>query len=405
MGEGRWGTPGHRDWLLAEAERQFGFFRGSLVPGRGLAVLDLAGEPISGAAQELHTVTRLVHAYALGQVMGAGGAAEIVDRGIEELWSRHRDPVHGGYVWAVDEGGIRDGRKLAYGHVFVLLAAASALEVGHPRADALLADVAEVLETRFWDEVPGRFADEWARDWAPFSTYRGMNANMHGVEALMAAHEATGEAAFLTRAARIAAFFTGEMAPAHGWRIPEHYGADWRVDEDYAGDPVFRPPGTTPGHALEWARLILQLWDLGGRPGDGTVETARRLTRQALADGWDPERGGLVYTVGADGRVDRAERYWWPVTEGIGALAALMKADPRTEDALWYDRLWSFAESHLIDAPRGGWFPELGPDNRPACRQFAGKPDIYHSLQAALYPLTGGLSRPFAGLRALRRPV
>ena len=71
---------------------------------------------------------------------------------MEFLWNGHRDATNGGYVWGV--GG--DDRKQAYGHAFVLLAASSAKLVGHPDADRLLADVTEVLKTRFWEDEARR---------------------------------------------------------------------------------------------------------------------------------------------------------------------------------------------------------------------------------------------------------
>lgn len=79
------------------------------------------------------------------------------------------------------------------------------------------------------------------------------------------------------------------------------------------------------------------------------------------------------------------------MTEGIGALAALIKLDPRPEDEAWYRRLWRFADDRLIDHDRGGWFPEPGGPAPGA--QFQGKPDIYHALQADLFPLVPDLSR------------
>ena len=190
-----------------------------------------------------------------------------------------------------------DGRKLAYGHVFVLLAGASAKMAGHPDADALISDVSATLDQHFWDDEHGLFIDEWNRDWTPFSTYRGMNANMHGVEAMLTAFEATGQEVFLNRAGRILDFFTRKIAPDHNWRLPEHYTADWQVDPTYAGDPMFRPAGTTPGHSFELGRLLLQYWDLIGRPEDSSPTHARRLIEQALTDAWDWERGGLAYTL------------------------------------------------------------------------------------------------------------
>lgn len=393
--------PEHRAWLRHEAGRQFDFFRASLNPAGGFWTLGYDGAPLPDPLQELHTTTRMVHSYALGAKLGVPGAAEIVDHGMRYLWEHHRDRAHGGYVWGVADGEVADGRKLAYGHVFVLLAGASAKEVGHPDADRLIGDVSDVLERHFWEEGPGLFCDEWNRDWTPMSTYRGMNSNMHGTEALLGAFEATGEALFLARAGRILEKFTGQLPPAHGWRIPEHYTADWKVDAAYSGNPMFRPAGTTPGHSFEFARLLLQWWDLAGRPAGDAPQRARHLVDQALADAWDKKRGGFAYTLDFDGRVALPMRFWWPVTEAIGAVATLLKQEPRAQDDDWYRKMWTFAEDRLIDKERGGWFPELGEDDRPAITLFKGKPDIYHSIQAALFPLAPGLSRHMAGLGAL----
>jgi sulfoquinovose isomerase len=247
--------PAHRRFLIRDALAALQFFDASAGGDGPFRMLDRAGQPLP-APLELHVTTRLVHSYALGHLAGRADGAGIIDRGMDLLWRRHRDAQHGGFVWSVQDGEVADGTKLAYGHVFVLLAASSARLAGHPDADRLLADIAQVLQDRFWDDSVGLFRDEFARDWQPFSTYRGMNANMHGVEALLAAHEATGEGEYLRRAGRILDFFIAGQAAGNGWRIPEHYDDRWCPDPGYEGNPMFRPAGTTPGHSVEMARPV-----------------------------------------------------------------------------------------------------------------------------------------------------
>ena len=393
--------PDHRAWLAAQADAQLEFFAASLTTQPGFATLDHNGRPLSDTTQELHTTTRLVHSYALGQLWGHAGAERIVDHGLGYLRSHHRDAEHGGYLWALDGRDIKDDRKLAYGHMFVLLAAATAKMAGHEGADQLLDDVSDVLDQQYWEDDAGLYSDERNRDWTPFSTYRGMNANMHGVEALLTAYEATADATYLSRAGRILDFFTGHIAPQNGWRLPEHYTKNWEIDRAYSGDPMFRPAGTTPGHSFELGRLLLQYWDLKGRPESTEPATARHLIQQALDDAWLPE-GGFAYTLNFDGTVDRASRFWWPVTEAIGAVAALIKLERRTEDEIWYRKLWAFADTHFIDHTQGGWFPEIDKSGAVTSTIFAGKPDIYHALQACLFPLADGLSRHAAKLKSSR---
>ena len=209
---------------------------------------------------------------------------------------------------------------------------------------------------------------------------------MHLTEALMAAFEATNDATYLSMAERVAARIVGANAAANDWRLPEHFSSDWRVDKDYAGSPMFRPYGTTPGHSLEWSRLLLQLWELGGRKLDWLPDAAKSLFAQAVANGWDHMSGGFYYTLGWDGLPRIRDRYWWPCCEGIGAAAFLnaIFGDPLYED--WYRRIWSFAATRFIDREHGGWRAQVDDALRPNSDPFFGKVDIYHSLQACLIP-------------------
>ncbi|MBK4215233.1 AGE family epimerase/isomerase [Paracoccus caeni] len=394
----QWGTKEHRDWLIEDAGQQFAFYRGSLNPDGGFDYLDDDGRPLPDQVHELHATGRMVHSFALGHAAGLVGDTVMIDHGLDALWNRHRDAEHGGYVWSFGaDGQVADGSKLAYGHAFVLLAAAGAKVLGHPDADRLLDDITEVIDRRYWDAPTGRMREEYARDWSEISDYRGMNANMHSTEAFLAAFEATGERLFLDRALGLIRFFVGEMGAANGWRLPEHFDLNWQPDPDYEGNPMFRPAGTTPGHAFEWARLAVQAWDLDGRRDGDLLDWAKSLYHQARADGWKPDDGGsVVYTVDQQGRVLRDNRYWWPVTEAIGTAAVLIKTG---EDLAGdYKGYWDSACAHFVDEDRGGWYPDQHRDGV----QFSGKPDIYHSIQAVLFPLVpeiSGLTRALEKVR------
>ena len=398
----RWlDDPVHQKFLMNDVHRQFTFFDKSLKADGSFDVLDIHGTALPHAGQELHTTTRLIHSYSLGMAIGHPQSDRMVDAGMAYLWHKHRDQQYGGFFWSVDEKNILDDVKLAYGHVFVLLAASSAKLAGHPEADRLLTDVAEILDRHYWDDQAGLYRDEFTRDWQPFSTYRGMNANMHAVEAMLGAFEATGEPLWLDRAGRILNFFTKQIAPAYDWRLPEHYHENWQVDPDYSGNPMFRPAGCTPGHSFELSRLMLQHFDLSGRTDTTAVKRASCLVMQAFKDAWLPN-GGLAYTVRLDGSIDIAARYWWPITEAIGVLATLQKLNETQDSETLYRRIWTFANAQMIDHENGGWFPELDVNGKPVSQQFLGKPDIYHSIQASLFPLVTSVSRHYEALRLLR---
>jgi len=389
----------HRQWLLGRAGALFDLFRfAALNPKGGFRDLDAAGNGC-GDLRQIHATCRMVHCYAIGHLMGRPGSDAVVDHGLRYLWDHHRDPQHGGYVWSLDDRGYRDESKQAYGHAFVLLAAAGGKTVGHPLADRLLSDVTEVIERRFWDEHHGAMREEFARDWSAIGDYRGQNSNMHSTEALMAAFEATGDTSFLRKAERIADLVIRRHAAALDWCVAEHFDAEWNLDKSYKGSDMFRPAGTTPGHWLEWARLLMQLWVLTGKAHAWLPDAAKQLFRSAVARGWDHDQGGFFYTLDFGNRPALRHKLWWPAAEAIGAAAfiAAHDADPFFED--WYRRVWNFTAAHFIDPANGGWFPELNEELRPADVFFTGKPDIYHALQACLiplYPAEGSLTKVIA---------
>ena len=397
----------HRQWLMDQAGKLISLYQfSSFNPLGGFSPLATDGAPLppkpghTGVERQIHDTTRTVHCFAIAHQLGIPGAERNIDHGMDFIWKRHRDTKNGGYVWGVDDVTTTNSHKQAYGHAFVLLAASSAKVVGHPDADRLLTDVSEILHTHFWDKQYGATREEFSIDWQPLGTYRGQNSNMHLTESTMAAFEATGDTQYLKMAESIAELIINRHAREQRWRVAEHFDSQWNVDTKYEGDPVFRPKGTTPGHALEWSRLLVQLWELGGRKKAWLLEAGKALFLNTVAIGWDHATGGFYYTLDWNNKPDQSDRFWWPCAEGIAAAAVIgsVDADPRFEE--WYRRIWSFVNTHVIDHVNGGWFPELGSNLKPVSRVFNGKPDLYHALQACLIPLvpsTGSITKGLGG--------
>ncbi|HEY5820294.1 MAG TPA: AGE family epimerase/isomerase [Mesorhizobium sp.] len=404
-GGGAWrDRDGHRRWLRQRADELFDLFDPRAINADGgFFDLDPAGQPLKLAnpVRPIHGTARMVHCYSIGSLLGRPGSDAIVDHGMRYLWDHHRDQKHGGYVWSLDNDGPRDATKQGYGHAFVLLAASSARLVGHPLADKMLADVTELLNRRFWDDAHGAIAEEFQQDWTPMPGYRGQNSNMHLTEALMAAFEATGERDYLNKAERIADLIINRRARECGFRVAEHFDEDWAVDRNYkAVNEMFRPSGTTPGHWLEWVRLILQLWVLGGKRNDWMPQAAEALFEQSVALGWDSDHGGFFYTLDWDDKPAFRFKPWWPIAEAAGAASFLVEHRPSAFHEEWYRRIWNIIAQHYIDRDHGGWFEELDETMLPAHSLFPGKADIYHALQACLiplYPAQGSLTRLIGG--------
>ena len=351
---------------------------------------------------------RMTHVAAL-EVMRRGAGAEhlrpLLDVGHDALTGRLRDARYRGWLPAVGGPDRPPTDKVAYAHAFVILAAASLTAAEHPGGRALLDEALDVFDTYFWDEDEGMAREQYDRAWTQCEDYRGVNANMHTVEAMLAAGEVLTDPRYLERARRIVERVVHGIARTHDWRLPEHFDAAWQVLPNYHRDrpaDPFRPYGVTIGHVLEWSRLALNTRNSLGAAAyqprwSFLLEDAAAMFEAALTRGWAVDGAeGIVYTAGFDDVPIVRERLHWVVCEGIAAAWALHDATGDPALLGWYHKLWAYAQAYLLDAGHGGWHHELSPDNVVSGAIWWGKPDLYHAYQCALAPLLPGMVS-FAG--------
>ncbi len=416
------------EFLVAQTTSLVEFAKRSPHPDGGFAWLDDDGHPLVDRPVELWVSCRMIHVLALAEILGDDSCRPLVDAGIAGLRTRLHDDVYDGWYAAVTSGADgtsqpSDDTKAAYAHGFVVLAAASATAAGHEDARPLLDAALAVFDRYLWRDADGLAVDVCDRTFEHVDPYRGVNANMHTVEALLAAHDVTGDAIHLQRALSIIGRVVHGFARDNGYRLPEHYDEQWRPLLDYNRDEPrdrFRPYGVTIGHLLEWARLALHartaLRRAGTEPPSWLLEDAVALFERGVADGWqeagDDHAEGFVYTTDFDGRPVVADRLHWVVTEAIATAwtLAIVTDDPDDPDNPgrarfyrdWFDRWVEHARAYFVDDTHGSWHHELDPQGRPSSQVWEGKPDVYHAYQAMLLPRLGEVSSFVEGALHLR---
>ncbi len=389
----------------AEFRAIVNFARGSRVE-TGFGYLNSDGTVDADRPAELWITCRMTHVFALAHLRGIERTKELAEHGVQALTQYFADPEFGGWYSAIGTS-LRDGavvpvndRKEAYAHAFVLLAANSALAAGCDGAGELLAEAEDSQEERWFEPQYGRVRESWNREFTKSEAYRGVNANMHTTEAYLAVADATDNRMLLDRAVGILRFVS-DQARSHDWRIPEHFSETWRVipdfNEDRPADP-FRPFGVTPGHGLEWARLMLQargsLIAAGVEPEAWMLDSARALYNRAVIDGWHVDgQPGFVYTTAFDGQPVVRQRMHWVLCEAVGAgiilARVLEQIDPSDPQIPILHRQVSdwmeYAQEYLVASP-GHWKHELDPENQLAFDTWPGMPDAYHVAQMLLLP-------------------
>lgn len=386
-------TKENREFLKASCEDLLNFGHRFPSPNGGSYYLGDDGTPWKDRNRETWITCRMAHVYSLGLMLGHEGSGELADAALKGLRGELHDEKNGGWYAGVTPEGDIVPNKQCYAHAFVILAASSALTAGRSGAEELLEEALAVYDQYFWNEEEGLACDTWNTEFTVLDDYRGLNANMHTVEAFLAAGDVIGDKKYHIRAGRIIDHVIG-WAEDNSWRIPEHFTKEWVADldcnRDRPDDP-FKPYGATPGHGIEWARLITQ-WALANcgeekEELEKYLQAAEKLYTTAIKDGWNADGApGIVYTTDWNGKAVVRDRMHWTLAEAINTSAVLYHVTGKEKYAKDYAEFMKYLDEVVMDHENGSWFHQLDETNHLKETVWPGKSDLYHALQSTLIP-------------------
>lgn len=381
-------TEENRAFMQAMCQDLLDFGRLFPSPGGSAYYLNERGLPWKERNRETWVTCRMIHSYCLGALLAYPAGRDLALLGLQGLQGELKDRENGGwYPGLTPQGAPLEGKK-CYEHAFVILAASSGILADCPGAEALLQEALLIFDRYFWQEEEGLACDTWNREFSLLDPYRGINSNMHTVEAFLAVADVTGRETYRERAGRIIRQVC-QWAEENEWRLPEHFTQDWLPDYEYhreCPEDPFKPYGATPGHGIEWARLILQ-WALSSQPQEDFISKAEKLYERAIGDGWYGDgKVGIVYTTDWKGKPIVRDRMHWTLAEAINTAAVLYRVTGKKIYADQYGAFLSYLDQWVLDRNHGSWLSQLDENNQVKDTVWPGKPDIYHALQATLIP-------------------
>ena len=369
------------------------FGHGFASPEGGAYYLGDDGEPWRDRPRETWITCRMAHVYSMGELLGHKDSRRLVDSALRGLKGELHDDVNGGWYAGIKADGNLLPGKQCYAHAFVILAASSASLIKAEGAEELLQEALETYDRFFWDEEEGLAADTWNTEFTELSDYRGINANMHTVEAFLAAADVLHDEKYRVRAGRIIDHVI-KWAEENDWRIPEHFTKDWKADlmlnQDRPDDP-FKPFGATPGHGIEWARLITQYAVSAFKDDKEKIKKytvpSEQLYCRAIGDAWSRDGApGICYTTDWSGKPVVHDRMHWTLAEAINTSAVLYRITGSDRYADDYAMFMEYLDGKVLDHVNGSWFHQLDRNNKLKGTVWPGKSDLYHAVQATLIP-------------------
>lgn len=351
------------------------------------------GKPWTERPRETWITCRMAHVYSMGAMMNKKGCKELATQAIHGLLGELYDDKSGGwYAGVTSDGNVLPGKQ-CYAHAFVILAATSGTLAHIDGAGYLLDRALKLYDDKFWDEEEGLAVDTWNTEFTSLDSYRGLNANMHSVEAFLAVADVLDDEKYRQRAGRIIDRVIA-WAKNNDWRIPEHFTVEWIPDLECnieKPDDPFKPYGATPGHGIEWARLIVQ-WALSTYIENEKgikkyIDAAISLYNRAVKDAWNCDGNlGLVYTTDWKGKPVVHDRMHWTLAEAINTSSVLYRVTKDEKYSKDYSMFLEYLEDMVHDHEKGSWFHQLNRDNELLNTVWPGKSDIYHAFQATVIP-------------------
>jgi mannose/cellobiose epimerase-like protein (N-acyl-D-glucosamine 2-epimerase family) len=347
----------------------------------------------------------MTYVFALASLGGDSDSNSYLVHGIKSMKVYFLDKKYGGWYSVVSPTSQIDSSKKAYELAFAILSTSAAVTVGSQGAEELLNSSVETLNKHFWEESTGLVVDVWNEYFTQSEEYRGINANMHMVEAFIALYDLTKDEIWRERSLRIAEFVLRGAVEKYENLIPEHYLPSLVLDKNYnlqiPAHP-FRPYGIVIGHLFEWSRLAINLHrSLGAASPSWLMQDAAKIYSNAKRIGWFVDGSkGFIYTSDFVGKPVVTDRMHWVVAEAIGAAWSFYEETGEVSYKNDYLEWWQYAIDFVVDQEHGFWLHELNQRNQRTEKVWKGNPDIYHAYQATILST---LERPISFAQALVR--
>ncbi len=310
---------------------------------------DRNGEDTGEDEKSLIAQTRTVYTFssALRAGYGSDSLADLASHGVDYLINRMWDDSHGGFFWTTDRSGsVVIDKKVLYGHSFAMYALAEyTLATGDRRGLEYAEAVFDLTRKYCADTMYGGYLEMFERDWELCGPAAGggdrktLDVHMHLMEAFTtlyesskhSVHERALQEIIETLAVRI-------LHSEHGTGIPQFW-ADWSVAPQIKFDIVWgwdrfadggikdnADDNTSAGHNAEFAWLLWHALDTMSVDWRPYRPLLKKQLDHTLANGIDPEHGG-VYVEGphSGGVSDMEKEFWQQVEVMVGMLEGYIR--------------------------------------------------------------------------------
>ena len=303
------------------------------------------------------------------------------------------DKKNGGYYWEIshDEKPVVT-KKQVYAQAFVLYAYAEyykATKQQHALNKAL--DIFHLLQTHCYDSVYGGYFEAFSENWDKLDDVRlserdlnlpkGMNTNLHVLEAYTCLLQATQNAEVSHALEKLVSVFTTHIIDKKG-HVVIFFTENWTPQTHEI----------SYGHDIETSWLLCEACKTINNKTliERTRPIVLKMVDIFLCEGYDEQAHAVLYEYNTKTKHLDTDRHWWVQVEAMEGLAHAYTLTQNKEYLTVAFSIWEYVSTYFIDKTNNEWFWRVSQNNIP----YLEDPKIsmwkcpYHSARALMQIIT-----------------
>jgi len=325
----------------------------------------------------------------------AAARREAAEHGYRFLVGRFRDPVHGGYVWAVDASGRRvmEATKVIYGQAFALFALSGYVRAtGDPEALAHAGELFDHIDRHGHDPVYGGYHELFEVDWSAPAVRRASpiggpaaakltNTRLHLLEALAEYVRVSGSLRARQRLLELIAILGRTVVRQELGACTDQHRRDWT--------PILSGGGAlvSYGHDLETIWLLADAIETVGQSNATWLDVYARRFDYSYRHGWDDARGGFFYSGGFHRKAQDRRKVWWVQAEALMCSLTLFRLTQATRYVQVFEQTLQWVMEQQTDWTGGEWHAVVRPDGSVTGAKADQWKEGYHNGRALIFSI------------------
>ena len=278
------------------------------------------------------------------------------------------DKKNGGVYWETDyKGNVVVNKKQVYAEAFTIYAYAEyALAFNDKTALQFAMDIFNKLESICYDKTNGGYFEAFSETWKKLDDVRlsdkdlnepkGMNTNLHVLEAYTTLYEATKDERVKCALQKEIEIYMSTIVNNKN-HVTIFFSEDWK-------------PKTTEfsyGHDIESTWLI---WEAAQMIDDKVLQEKIRPKILAMVDtfiseGFDTETHSTWYEYFPETDQRDTDRHWWVQIEAVEGLANAYNMTGNETYRKLALQQWDYIKNYIFDTVHGEWFWRIDDDGFP----------------------------------------